>query len=163
MNLIRLICISSATTKPTVANLEELLQGARIRNKRRGITGFLVYKNGMYLQVLEGERPQVEALFDKINKDSRTDAVVKLKEEKISERQFARWHMGFKNLDGSDRKDLPAYVEILNDGLDLKNIQALEGKALNLLVNFSRKEMPDPSHPEEDPEPRYRRQATEGR
>ncbi len=149
MNLIRLICISSATTKPTAADLEELLQGARIRNKKRGITGFLVYKNGMYLQVLEGEKSQVEELFGKIKKDSRTNAIVRLREEKISERQFACWHMGFKNLDGSDRKDFPAYVEILDDGLDIKNIQALEGKALSLLVNFSRKDMPAAS-PMED-------------
>lgn len=146
MNLIRLICLSSATTIPTNSDLEELLRGARERNKKRGITGFLVYKNGMYLQVLEGPKDKVEELFNKIENDSRTTSVVKLKETTISQRDFPQWYMGFKNLDGEDRQDLPAYVEILDDGLDIKNLKLLEGRALSLLLNFSKKNIQDASY-----------------
>ncbi|NOQ36898.1 MAG: hypothetical protein GQ569_13580 [Methylococcaceae bacterium] len=140
MDLIRLICISSATTIPTDRELKELLDGAKVRNKKRGVTGFLVYKNGTYLQVLEGERETVENLFNIISQDSRTAGIVKLKDESITQREFAHWHMGFKNLDGANKKDSPAYVDILDDGLDIKNINAIEGRALSLLLNFAKKE-----------------------
>lgn len=140
MSLIRLICISSATEKPTTEELEDLLAGARVRNKKREVTGFLVYKNSTYLQVLEGEKEKVEELFNKIKKDSRTDGIVRLKEELITQRDFSQWHMGFKNLESYSKKDQPAYVEILDDGLDMNNIKALEGKALKLLLNFAKKE-----------------------
>lgn len=47
----------------TEADLEALLVQAREKNLRLSITGALLYENGHFLQVLEGEHPTVRELF----------------------------------------------------------------------------------------------------
>jgi hypothetical protein len=51
------IMYSSQATKPmTVAALEEILADARAGNEERNVTGALVYVDGVFFQIIEGER-----------------------------------------------------------------------------------------------------------
>jgi hypothetical protein len=140
MNLIRLIYISAAVAKPTEQELKSLLIGARERNAKREITGFLIYRNCTYLQVLEGEKEQVLNLFTKIKSDPRNHSTVKLVEEPIEKRDFSQWYMGFENLDTYEQEQLPAYVQILDGNLDETKIQAVKGRSLKLLLKFAQQE-----------------------
>jgi len=136
MGLIRLVYISAATQQPSDQDLISLLEGARERNKRRNVTGFLVYKNRTFMQVLEGEDTVVHELLAKIKVDERNNGLVKLLEQPIEKRDFAQWYMGFENLEHYTHGQLPAYVEILDDQLDESKIEAVRGKSLNLLLSF---------------------------
>jgi hypothetical protein len=140
MDLIRLIYISAATEKPTEEDLKSLLIGARERNAQRGITGFLIYRNCTYLQVLEGEKEPVHYLFNKIKADPRNNGTVKLVEQPIEKRDFSQWYMGFENLDAYSVEELPAYIQILDGRLDESKIHAVKGRSLNLLLKFARQE-----------------------
>jgi hypothetical protein len=136
MSLIRLVYISAATQHPTDQELKNLLMGARERNKRRNITGLLIYKSRTFMQVLEGEQQQVHELFNKIKQDPRNNGMVKLIEQPIAKRDFAHWYMGFENLEHYSQEQLPAYVEILDNHLDDSKMEAVRGKSLNLLLSF---------------------------
>jgi hypothetical protein len=136
MSLIRLVYISAATQQPSDQDLKRLLEGARERNKHSHITGFLVYKNRTFMQVLEGESDVVHQLLAKIKADSRNNGLVKLLEQPIEKRDFASWYMGFENLEHYTEEQLPAYVEILDDKIDDSKIEAVKGKSLNLLLSF---------------------------
>ncbi|WP_188557330.1 BLUF domain-containing protein [Hymenobacter glacieicola] len=53
---------SSAVGLPTTAELKFLLRQSRANNQRLHITGLLLYSNGSFLQVLEGQAPAVRQI-----------------------------------------------------------------------------------------------------
>lgn len=77
--------------------LIELLAKARTKNTTLGVTGMLLYIDGSFLQILEGDRAAVEHLYDRIRQDDRhTDAMLLFRLED-QERQFDEWTMGFQS------------------------------------------------------------------
>lgn len=92
----------------------QLLTHARNHNMQRQITGLLLYMEGCFFQVLEGEQDVVDALYLKIARDKRHHHVMKLIEEPIASRSFAEWSMGYQHV---TREDL-ARVTGLTDFLD---------------------------------------------
>ena len=99
MNLFRIAYFSGETTRFTRVELEQLLAKARDTNARLGITGILLYKDGNFSQVIEGEEDAVRELFEKIRHDPRHRRVIPVIEEPIAQRDFADWTMSFRNLD----------------------------------------------------------------
>jgi len=62
---------STATNTVKGAEMEELLEKARSNNQNDDITGYLIYYKGRFLQLLEGDKRKIEALYIKIKKDER--------------------------------------------------------------------------------------------
>ena len=75
--------------------LEELLEHARRHNAANGITGALIYADGVFLQILEGEKHTVQALMEKIAKDFRHETVTVLKQATIPSAVFSDWEMAY--------------------------------------------------------------------
>ena len=99
MPLVSLIYASSAVKRMSQEELLAILEKSRENNEKRNITGMLLYKDGNFLQVLEGEDTAVTDLYYAITKDERhTDLQLLLKRE-ITKRTFSDWEMGFINLE----------------------------------------------------------------
>lgn len=92
--LVRLMYASRATQTPTQDDLLAILKKSKINNPAQGITGVLCQSGSIYLQVLEGGRLAVSALYNKIALDPRHHDVMLLSFEEVSERSFASWSMG---------------------------------------------------------------------
>lgn len=75
------------------AILNGILLDARRCNKRDGITGALVCRHDIYLQLLEGPDAQVKATYARILQDDRHVNIQQLICHPISERLFAEWDM----------------------------------------------------------------------
>ena len=86
---------SRATRPLGEAQLQELLEYSRAYNARYQITGLLLYSDGRFVQVLEGDEAPVRALFARIQQDSRHTQVVTLREGPGPQRRFADWQMAF--------------------------------------------------------------------
>lgn len=97
--LFRLIYISGETNRFTRQDLEGLLEAARAKNAKLGITGLLLYRNGNFMQVLEGGEPEVRALFEEIRGDTRHRRVLAVVQESVASREFPDWSMGFREID----------------------------------------------------------------
>jgi len=67
----------------------------RKKNVVRGITGALVYSDGVFLQILEGDRANVQQLMVKILQDLRHGTVTVLQEGEIACAVFGRWQMAY--------------------------------------------------------------------
>lgn len=67
----RLIYISSATDNFDKSDLPSIIEAARRNNPANGITGFLVYHDKTFLQVLEGSKIAVDSCFKRISQDPR--------------------------------------------------------------------------------------------
>lgn len=129
-------CIySSAETKTfTHEEIIALLEVARANNSKLGVTGILLYDNGSFFQVLEGEPSVVKSLYDKIGTDDRHRAVSKIVYEPIEERDFSEWTMGYA---GITREELNR-IDGLNDFFcgQQSYIDLDEGRAKTLLNAF---------------------------
>jgi hypothetical protein len=91
----RLIYSSEATPGLAAAELEEMLAESRIRNQVYGITGVLLFVEGAFLQILEGERDDVLGLMERIERDPRHRGVKVFYEQEVDERAFASWSMAY--------------------------------------------------------------------
>jgi hypothetical protein len=108
-----LIYASSATIRLSQDDLLELLKGVRPKNEARGLTGMLLYRNGTYLQFLEGRRIDIDKLLDRLRLDRRHKDIRILREGAIRDRLFPDWSMAYKNLTGLKSAHVPGYSERL--------------------------------------------------
>lgn len=70
-----------------------ILLVARAANKRDGITGALISREDVFVQLLEGPRDRVTATFARIRADDRHVDVTELMSADIDRRMFSGWDM----------------------------------------------------------------------
>ena len=75
------------------ASLNGILLTARRNNARDGITGALICRHDLYLQLLEGPQEAVEARYGGIARDNRHLEVVKRMSRRVTDRMFPNWAM----------------------------------------------------------------------
>lgn len=73
--------------------LAGILSAARRNNPREGITGALICRHDLYLQLIEGPADAINALYAKIAADDRHCNVELLLTEDMGERMFPDWAM----------------------------------------------------------------------
>lgn len=78
-----------------------LLEQSRKNNKRDNITGCLIYYMGGFIQVLEGDREKVSALYKKIKMDGRHKNIHMFSEDANVERSFPNWGMAYYPIDAN--------------------------------------------------------------
>jgi hypothetical protein len=96
--LVRLMYASRVKQPLEADALNLILRQSTANNPRAGITGVLCCSGEVFLQVLEGGRMPVSALYNRIANDPRHHDVVLLSYEEIDERRFAGWSMGQVNM-----------------------------------------------------------------
>jgi Sensors of blue-light using FAD len=140
-DLISLVYLSEAVGHFSRANLADLLVKSRANNSALGITGMLLYKEGKFLQVLEGKRDDVMALYRKISKDFRHRKVISLSSETIAQRQFPDWTMGFHDLGAAEALNIPGLNSFLRSNLTLGDFATEPGRAKKLLLLFKEEKL----------------------
>ena len=114
MALHELVYVSLACSELPEDELVAILDLSRRKNKERNISGMLTYHRREFVQILEGERDQVEALFAKIAEDPRHQQVHMLWDGPIEKRSFAEWTMAFVSGDGLDLEQREGYTSLFN-------------------------------------------------
>jgi Sensors of blue-light using FAD len=76
-----------------IPTLNGILNTARHNNARDDITGALICRGDLYLQMLEGPRAAVTRRFHKIMADDRHSNVVLISYRDCETRMFAEWQM----------------------------------------------------------------------
>ncbi|WP_374944270.1 BLUF domain-containing protein [Sphingomonas sp.] len=75
------------------AMLAGILLGARRNNARDAITGALLCRHDLYLQLIEGPAPAIDALYARIAVDDRHSDVRLLLSDTADRRMFPDWTM----------------------------------------------------------------------
>lgn len=138
MSLIHLIYVSTAREELDVVQLDKILESSVRHNTEQGVTGMLLYANGNFMQVLEGDAAAVDETFSRVKDDPRHHGVFLIERAPIAQRAFARWTMGFKRLDAQDMATHPDYAPFFSPGFDAASIGAQSGVALEILLDFAR-------------------------
>ena len=132
----QLVYVSSAKVPFDTPALLDLLAVARRNNPRSGITGQLLYKDGNFMQLIEGEEVAVRALFARIERDPRHGGVIVLLDHVVPEREFSDWSMAFRALDADTAREVPGYVRFEHRPLTAAAFAAKPSEAQALLRLF---------------------------
>lgn len=100
--LIRLIYVSKAVGPQNRTLTDSILRKANTWNTQDDITGVLCEGQGMFLQVLEGERGKVTRLYARIFADPRHTDLELIHCECITRRRYGKWSMARVSLSDVD-------------------------------------------------------------
>lgn len=106
-----LIYISTSSRLMNEEELAAILTESRKNNSQKDITGMLLYGEGTFIQVLEGEKETVLAVYRKIKNDIRHRGLINMVTGETAERTFPEWSMGFKTTDAETLDLLKGYID----------------------------------------------------
>jgi EAL domain-containing protein (putative c-di-GMP-specific phosphodiesterase class I) len=132
--LVHLIYASAASRTFSRPELTELLEQARRKNARYGVTGMLLYSRGSFFQVLEGESATVDGLFRAITVDQRHSQVTLIIREAIPRRAFGDWTMGYADISPEDADAILGVNDFFSKGESFARLNP--GRAKKLLAAF---------------------------
>lgn len=138
MPLYHLVYVSIADHPFRPEELIRLLERSRENNLRDEITGMLLYKDGKFMQLLEGPERAVCATYARIAKDRRHREITVLLEGRRPERDFEEWSMGFHALDAESAQTTPGFSQFLTSDLSVFEFASDPSKAHQLLRIFRR-------------------------
>ncbi|MDX1545108.1 MAG: BLUF domain-containing protein [Christiangramia sp.] len=110
--------VSTASKLLTRTQVEELLRKSEESNNRENITGLLLYSDGNFFQVIEGEEAKIKKLYNTIKKDERHSNIIKILSTSIHKESYD----GYKSdlvtesvkFDRSKFQTYAHYVEVLD-------------------------------------------------
>ena len=94
-----LIYVSRSTQTLDHPALSEMLKTFQANNRTHGISGCLIYQDGEFMQLLEGEREVLHGLLDRIRHDSRHENFHLIAEGPLHHRLFSDWGMVLRDLE----------------------------------------------------------------
>ena len=109
--------------------VESIIETSARNNPEKGITGLLLYNGRNFLQLIEGERAELEALMLKITADQRHSGVSIVHRGEISERSCPEWAM--------KRVIIADSVADRREGLDKELPSNLDETVRRMILNFS--------------------------
>jgi Sensors of blue-light using FAD len=134
--VLSIVYSSSASDTFTEADLPALLAQSRDNNARLGITGMLLYRDGRFLQLLEGEKDVVRAKLEVIAGDDRHVRIRRLIEDDIGTRQFPDWSMGYGAALPGDVGAVPGYRTTFDDIVAAENEPGSPVAAIRELIRW---------------------------
>ncbi len=109
--MFKAVCYVSNISKGNSIELDQLFKLTKENNIKLDITGVLIYKNGNFLQIIEGEDNKVYSLYDKICIDKRHHHIIKVLDINIPGRIFEDYETGFSIINSSKQfKQLEEYL-----------------------------------------------------
>ena len=99
MALKSLTYTSLAQLDLTASDLENIHRSARHSNALDGITGLLIFNGTHFLQMIEGAPDAIDALVEKLRRDTRHVGLEIRHEENVVRRSFPEWSMELVRID----------------------------------------------------------------
>lgn len=131
------VCVysSAGTEDLSESDLMEILDVARSNNKKLNVSGMLLFEDGSFFQVLEGQRAVIDKLYESILADKRHQNMSKILYQDAEKRLFSDWTMGYADI---PKRELNK-IEGLNDFFVGKTCYTDldEGRAKTLLEAFA--------------------------
>ncbi len=133
MGLFSLVYVSLATNDMSDEALQDILRVAREKNASLDVSGMLLYRDGYFIQALEGDESVVDTLFNKIKQDVRHSSVLVVARSPVQERSFEQWSMGFNKV---DTQEISGFSDFLDKPFEHSYFEAHPSRAVALLEQF---------------------------
>ena len=113
--------------------LTSIVTRSIVKNRNAKITGLLIAHKGWFVQALEGPKPTVEALFEKIAADGRHHHALPLYQGEVEARLYEQWPMCARVLSSGDE----AVLSALNPKAPFDPTKAPERTLMRLLATVA--------------------------
>ncbi|MFO8147542.1 MAG: BLUF domain-containing protein [Bacteroidota bacterium] len=111
--------VSSASKDLKEQEIKTILEKSVAWNNRQGLTGILLYSEGNFFQVIEGEESVTKELFESIKKDPRHHNVLQIFAKEIHREAYDGYKADFISANADyDPKKFESYlkqIEVLDD------------------------------------------------
>jgi predicted sulfurtransferase len=94
-----IIYVSSLNRNLDIEDLKEFSTSFQCENKKRDVTGVLVFSQGVVMQYIEGSEKDIDTLYKNIAKDVRHSSVIKIGEGYVKNKIFKLWDMRVKKVE----------------------------------------------------------------
>ena len=111
--MIQLIYVSDASGTLAADDVFTIIETSAHNNLRDDLTGFLIFSQRRFFQLVEGPEAHIAALLARLNKDPRHSSIRILSRQTITERAYPRWQMERLN---AGRDILRALAESASNG-----------------------------------------------
>ncbi|WPU92625.1 BLUF domain-containing protein [Mucilaginibacter sabulilitoris] len=105
-----IVYVSTAKRLLSEKELIDLLKVSRARNKKYNVTGMLLYCQGTFMQVLEGDKNSLELIYKTIELDQRHKNIIKLAEGILKKRNFPEWSMAFASVNSETLQEIEGFL-----------------------------------------------------
>ncbi len=123
MHLIGYVSNSLIPKENFKRDVENIARSSSENNMAQNITGILFFKNGEFLQIIEGREKDLRAVMKRIENDTRHENVTYVIDEPIKEAGFQTWSMHFLDLDSPTKYGLKSMRHI-REGFQKNNLNA---------------------------------------
>ena len=130
----QLLYVSNTSRKIAVAELNGILHAARRNNALLGVSGMLLYIDGGFLQILEGEERALRDLYARICNDKRHWEQRLLLDQSATP-AFTGWSMGFDRL-ASDMPENASLFGITSEAIAGRLSPRAGGALVTMLKTF---------------------------
>jgi len=136
MQIFHLVYHSRATYDLQSEDLSKILSSSKRQNLKNEISGFLVYRDNYFLQLLEGTEANVYETLDRIKKDPRHASIQVIGEYLSEDRIVLDWNMALVDSKGiaNSARGLIELFEVAREGRVFDTQDALK----LLLKKFSK-------------------------
>ena len=134
--LVSLVYVSAGVRLFREAEIKNILAQSHRNNGRSGITGMLLYRDGNFLQVLEGPDAAVQTTLDRIRTDERHRGIVVLKTDVIKSRSFSEWTMAFKKIGSAEMEGTEGYSPFMELSFNSQAFKQRPDFAYRMLLKF---------------------------
>ncbi len=117
----RLVYTSRATEVMGTLALFNLLNQARVKNASLGVTGHLLYADGMFTQCIEGPASSIEIVWLSIQRDARHDQISVIERGPVKARRFNEWAMAFSSYRYLNSFNMPGFFPLNEAGVSEKS------------------------------------------
>ncbi len=133
--LYHIVYLSAASHSLSDDDLRAILSTSRPNNRKRGITGMLLYSDGGFIQALEGPKEEVTDLYRTIERDPRHGRIITLLEGPIEARNFPEWEMGFEHV-APETPELPGFTRFFDEPAPDEELRQVLPRPIKLLLSF---------------------------
>ena len=137
MRLMRLIYHSVAAEQCGYEEYQAILSSARFHNAEAHVTGMLVFGQGRFLQLLEGDDRTINATYNRIVTDSRHEQVRLIEAVPISRRDFSNWSMKAVILDDRPVSEIKTIILRYGSGPEFEPELLTPESARSLIQDLS--------------------------
>ncbi len=135
-DLIQVIYVSSVATGISEHDTVKFLNEARKANRKNDVSGLMLYIDGCFLQLLEGQAADVDGVCSTIFHDQRQ--MRRIFREAVAEREFPEWTMGFEAVAPLEAARLLGEPLLFDSVSRVANIKANSAKTLLSIIGRRR-------------------------
>ena len=136
MSIRQIVYVSSGVRVYTADEVEKIADAGRINNTEHGVTGILLYYNGNFMQLLEGDPASVAETFKRVSNDFRHSGIIKLQDSIVETRSFPDYRLGFSAITRDAAKPVSELFEELPAGWGVKPDAKIDRKIVTLFHTF---------------------------